>query len=71
MKLCENIITAGKGACILQCKVSVPFADQNYLCQRAPNLSILVEKTKKYSGLVSNNHARAVQQRTFHQETRQ
>ena len=37
---------------ILQCKVSVTFVNLNYLCQRAPNLSILVEKTKKNSELV-------------------
>ena len=37
---------------ILQCKVSVTFVNLNYLCQRAPNLSILVEKTKKNSELM-------------------
>ena len=51
-KLYKNLLIAGERASIFQCKVSVTLVKSNYLCQRALNLSILVEKMKKNSGLV-------------------
>ena len=51
-KICKNLLIAGKGARILQCKVFLTSVKSDYLCQKALNLSILVEKMKKNSGLV-------------------
>ena len=65
-KLCKNLLIAGKRACILQWIGSVTFVNSNYLCQRVPNLSILVEKTKKNSGIVLI----IIQEQSF-KETRQ
>ena len=44
-----NLLITGKGPCILQFRVSVTLVNSNYLCQRALNLSKLVEKMKKNS----------------------
>ena len=51
-KLCKNLLIAGKEGRILQCKLSLTSVNSDYLCQRAVNLSILVEKMKKNSGIV-------------------